>query len=74
MRMGVHVGPVVTGVVGQTRPRFHVYGPAVLTAERMEHADGRGRFTAVQRRKKRTQPARFPFKPERAAVAAALGI
>ena len=42
MRVGVHVGSVVTGVVGRTRPRFHVYGPAVLTAERMEHTGREG--------------------------------
>lgn len=44
MRVGVHVGEVVTGVVGRTRPRFHVYGPAVLTAERMEQSGQEGRI------------------------------
>jgi len=42
MRVGVHVGWVVTGVVGRTRPRFHVYGPAVLTAEKMEQSGQEG--------------------------------
>lgn len=36
MRVGVHVGPAVTGVVGQLRPRFHVFGDTLLQAESLE--------------------------------------
>ncbi len=34
----------MTGVVGRTRPRFHVYGPAVLKAEKMEQTGQEGRI------------------------------
>ena len=36
MRVGIHTGSVVTGVVGTLRPRFHVFGSSMLVAEEME--------------------------------------
>jgi hypothetical protein len=36
LRMGLHVGTIVTGITGKLAPRFCIFGDAVNTASRME--------------------------------------
>lgn len=42
MRVGVHSGNVVTGIVGRMAPRFHVFGLSVIRAEHMEESGEKG--------------------------------
>jgi len=42
VRIGVHVGPVVAGVIGMKKPAFDCWGDAVNMASRLEHASGPG--------------------------------
>ncbi|XP_063729019.1 guanylate cyclase soluble subunit beta-2-like [Symsagittifera roscoffensis] len=36
LRIGVHTGPVITGIIGEKIPRFCVYGSTLTLASRME--------------------------------------
>ena len=42
VRVGLHVGPVVAGVIGVKKPAFDCWGDAVNMASRLEHACGPG--------------------------------
>lgn len=42
VRVGVHVGPVIAGVVGRRKYQFDVWGDTVNTAARMEQASASG--------------------------------
>ena len=43
IRVGIHAGPVATGIIGTLRPRFYVFGRTVLEAEHMEATGEPGR-------------------------------
>ena len=43
IRVGVHLGPVVAGIVGIKNPRYHVFGNTVVHAEHLESSGSPGK-------------------------------
>lgn len=48
MRIGIHTGPVISGVIGQTRFAYDIWGDAVNVASRMESSGEPGRINLSQ--------------------------
>ena len=48
MRIGIHTGPVVAGIVGSTKFQYDVWGDTVNTAARMESNGEVGRVNISQ--------------------------
>lgn len=62
LRVGVHTGPVVAGVIGQDKFIYDLWGDTVNTASRMESHGVSGRVQ-VSRAVADAAPARFAFEP-----------
>jgi class 3 adenylate cyclase len=48
VRMGIHLGPVMAGVVGQERYQFDIWGDTVIVAARMTGKGGHGAVALTQ--------------------------
>lgn len=48
MRVGIHTGPVVAGIVGETKFQYDIWGDAVNTASRVENAGEVGKVNLSQ--------------------------
>ena len=70
MRVGIHCGSVVTGVVGSLRPRFHVFGMSMVKAEKMEATGERGKVHCSPEARDAYFSSAFDFQPRFAAAPA----
>ncbi len=48
LRIGIHTGPVVAGVIGEARPAFDLWGDTVNVASRMESLGRAGRIHVTE--------------------------
>jgi class 3 adenylate cyclase len=48
MRVGIHTGPVVAGIVGVKKFQYDIWGDTVNTASRMEHSGEVGKVNISQ--------------------------
>ena len=48
IRLGIHSGPIVTGVIRADRPRWQLFGDTVNVAARMETNSMKGRVQATK--------------------------
>lgn len=62
-RVGAHSGPVIAGMVGQSRYQFDVFGDAVNTASRVERASWPMRLTVTESTRAAAAGGGFEFVP-----------
>jgi magnesium-transporting ATPase (P-type)/class 3 adenylate cyclase len=67
VRLGIHSGPVLTGVVGQKKQQFSLFGDCVNTASRMQSVGVRGRINVSASTMRRLQ-GRFTLEQRQCAV------
>ena len=51
MRIGIHTGEVIGGVIGRTIVRYDIWGPDVLIANKMESTGNSGRIHVSEKTK-----------------------
>ena len=51
MRIGIHVGSIIGGVIGSNIVRYDIYGPDVMVANKMESNGKPGRINVSERTK-----------------------
>ena len=52
LRIGVHIGPAVAGVIGTKKPLYDVWGDTVNTASRLESSGACGKIQVTHQTKK----------------------
>ena len=62
IRIGLHCGPVVAGVIGERKFAYDVWGNTVNVASRLESQGVPGRIHVTERTAERLSP-RFTFEP-----------
>ncbi|GMR45552.1 hypothetical protein PMAYCL1PPCAC_15747, partial [Pristionchus mayeri] len=64
VRIGIHSGPIVAGVVSDDKPRYCMYGEAITTASRMETHSQLGRIhLSAKAHQCASRSGRFEFVP-----------
>ena len=61
MRIGIHTGPVIAGIIGSTVVRYDIFGSDVLIANKMESAGVPGRINISEETKKLLESKEMPY-------------
>ena len=61
MRIGIHTGTVIAGIIGSSVVRYDIFGSDVLIANKMESAGSPGRINISEETKKLLESKDLPF-------------
>ena len=61
MRIGIHTGPVIAGIIGSTVVRYDIFGSDVLIANKMESSGVPGRINISEDTKKLLESKELPY-------------
>jgi class 3 adenylate cyclase len=61
MRIGIHTGPVIAGIIGSTVVRYDIFGSDVLIANKMESSGVPGRINISQETRKLLESKEMPY-------------